>query len=475
MAFKHLDISQSKFLKVIFLCAVVVLILSAQSGCGKTETGKTRVTVLKPDGLKYLWAGSSLIAEGTSPGFLSPGDINGDGLSDIVISAAGETNSRMDYGRIMAYSTKDGTLIWEYRGRGSAGPGEENKEVRRIKEIFMVIDFDGDSMPDIYFLEDWHKKTAYIISGKTGALAARFNVKRRPSLSRPLRCYDINSDGIQDLLFPLPRGGIGVFALSGKDGALVYEKNDLWPEAKNNHTGWILINYEDINNDGINDYILRRGLGGSSNDPIFQAEYAVFCGKTFQILKRFPSSRPRVGGKTTYAYPGDINRDGSGDIMMASVAGGGSEGEVSFLRAFSGADGSTIWEIAGSSLQGGIKRFRMDEAGNKTELPGDVKFGGPVIITPDINGDNIPEAASVIFAPADKHPRPALTVFSGLDGTLLSRMRPEKNQGWLDEGPAAQAVFLDSAGDNGRPGIAVSGKSPDGGLAIFVFVLQTIH
>src|SRR5205823_2917492 len=95
-------------------------------------------------------------------------------------------------------------------------------------------------------------------------------------------------------------------------------------------TGGVRVAVGDVNGDGTADVIAAAGPGGGP-------QIAVFDGKTAKLLETFFAFDPRFTGGTDVAV-GDVNGDKVSDIIVGADAGGGPQ-----VRVF---DGKTAQAIA---------------------------------------------------------------------------------------------------------------------------------
>jgi len=108
-------------------------------------------------------------------------------------------------------------------------------------------------------------------------------------------------------------------------------------------SGGVSIALADFNNDGVLDIVTGAGPGGGPQVNIFD-------GSNFSLIKSFFAFNPSFRGGVNVAA-GDINQDGSMDIVAAAGAGGGPE-----VRVFDGATLAVIsqWYAYESSFSGGV-------------------------------------------------------------------------------------------------------------------------
>ena len=459
---------------------MTVLLMSTLSGCGnaRSDSGEPQL-IIKLEGVSYLWKVSAGALDSANGGLHALGDINGDGYTDILVAASRQgRGGAVDRGWIEAYSSKDGTPLWQLSGKGDKeAKADGNENGYHFKDVSLVGDLNSDGVRDIYCREAWSKRTAFLLSGRDGRRIGRYPIERTDYLRRPLRWQDVDGGGSIGLIFRRYNkfSPLALQVHSGTDLSLIRNVDNIWPQAKNSGAAWLLPRFSDVDGDGISDCVVRRGLRQSSTDPKYSYEYAVLSGKDFSIIRRFETNRPRMGGDTVHARAGDLNGDSVEDILMASVTGAGQDNYGSFLRAISGTDGDVLWQVLGTELLGGRKQLTVDaKTGRRTELGADVEFGAPVIATPDLNGDDVHEVVTVADAPHDEGSRRAVLIFSGSDGQLLATLHVPKKRGALNTGKT-QIVLLDSVTSKGYPGLAVAGRTPQGSTMLAIFILPDLR
>ena len=354
------------------ILALLLLALPLWLGCGGGEFGGDRTKkagsarTIGLDGADHLLTRSGATMHvHRSCGLESLGDIDDDGHPDLV-AALNRKGSSAPSERtwIEAYSGKNGKLLWSLQGKYDRDP----KIGYRLGPIATVDDLDGDKVRDVYCQEAHGGRTAFLISGRTGKILGRHPIERKPGFAVPMRSRDCNSDGVPDLVFSRDSDPLVVVVLSGKDLAELERIEDVWSESESGYPQWVLPKYHDDNADGVADCLVREEVAGTY-------KYAVLDGKTFAVLRKFESPRPRVGSKTFFAIVDDINGDRVGDLVLSSGSGGGPEGKQSLLRAVSGADGTVFWDVGGDQVGPGIEVFSVDTGtGEQKSLGRDVGF-----------------------------------------------------------------------------------------------------
>lgn len=236
---------------------------------------------------------------------------------------------------------------------------------------------------------------------------------------------DINNDGASDYVVTAPfsaEAGPGsgkAYVYSGADGSLL---NSVLGTAPAQRFGWSVAAGQDLNGDGVNDYV----IGGA---PPFQSaalgRVAAYSGADHSMLWEV------IGpANVLFAYDlhmaGDVNGDGKADVLMGIPVAAGGAGRVDVL---SGPDGSLIWSQFGN--------------------PGDL-LGFGVGGLEDLNGDNVPDqAGSALGAGAitGGFSTGAVYVMDGATGGIFRTLNPNGS------GFSFGQFFVHNAGDVDADGV----------------------
>jgi hypothetical protein len=129
------------------------------------------------------------------------GDVDRDGVPDIVTSAPTRTNGGAGAGRVYLYSTKTGALLWSVDGHAGDQLGIG---------IEAAGDTNHDGVPDVVASAPGAGK-AYIYSGKDGRALLTFSAeKTSDSFGRHVSGVgDVNGDGYPDVIVGAPGNGAG--------------------------------------------------------------------------------------------------------------------------------------------------------------------------------------------------------------------------------------------------------------------------
>ncbi|MFZ1699722.1 MAG: FG-GAP-like repeat-containing protein [Pyrinomonadaceae bacterium] len=133
---------------------------------------------------------------------------------------------------------------------------------------------------------------------------------------RRVATADINGDGVPDVIVGSGPGGSHVKVFSGADGSVLHEFFAFDP----GFAGGVFVGGGDVNNDGSDDLIVGAGAGGGPH-------VRVFSGQTGSVLQDFMAFSPNFTGGV-FVAGGDVNGDGFDDIVVGAGPGGGSQVKV---------------------------------------------------------------------------------------------------------------------------------------------------
>jgi hypothetical protein len=306
---------------------------------GATRTNIDLTTLAASDGF-YIQGDVAGDAAGGSVS--SAGDINGDGLADLIVGApggddggsyageayvifgkAGATRANIDLASLAA---SDGFII-----QGDAAGDHAGSSVSSAGDI------NGDGFADLIvgaqFGDDGGANAgeAYVIFGKTGAtrtvidltsLAASdgFIIQGDAAGDYAGRSIssagDINGDGLADLIVGVPNSddGKGAYVIFGKAGAtrtaidltsLVASDGFI---IRSDGTGSNVASAGDINGDGFADLIVGAPFG--SNGGTFAGEAYVIFGKA--VATRTSIDLTSLAASDGFIIQGDVERDFAG-------------------------------------------------------------------------------------------------------------------------------------------------------------------
>lgn len=367
----------------------------------------------------------------------SGGDVNGDGMPDLVIGAIGvdSPGPPVVHDTGMAYvvfgSPGAGPIDLEDVGQGVDGfvvRATDSYECRNLGADSAILgDMNGDGLAEIAVaapvVRDWGVGPCFVVFGKRDQTPVIDldvamgiggfmidNADPRPegilSCEAVAAAGDANGDGVPDIVVAggddvtAPGSAFVVFGKADTDtlvlGELVERGQGI--EFAGNESRSV-VGVGDVNGDGLAD--VATGI------PWGDGSVHVFYGRTDAALLDWA---PSTGGEgfsiwgsedvsigASIAAPGDLDRDGVPDVFVGaggSVYGDEGPGSVYLVSGADGLDADVQLADVGMDLGGYVLVGRQD---------GD-RFGAGVVGGHDINGDGVPD---VIVGAPGTHTNPA--------------------------------------------------------------------
>ncbi len=321
----------------------------------------------------------------------SIGDVDRDGVTDIVTSAPGGASSS---GRVYVYSTRSGKLLWKVEGKagdtlgiGIEGAGDTNK----------------DGIPDVIASAPGNGR-AYVYSGADGRVLLTMNAeKTADAFGRHVSGVgDVNHDGHADVIAGAPANnanGAGAgraYVYSGKDGSVLLtltgeRAGDAFgatvaggtkgahsflivgaPSAGAARRGQTYVYTSlsqkpaftidadetgaalaamfasvvgDVDGDKVPD-VYASDFGNSAKGQATGRVY-VHSGKDGRRILTLTGETAGEGFGTSPAHAGDVNRDGHDDLIVGSWQYGAVTGSGGRAYLYSGKDGSLLKTYTG--------------------------------------------------------------------------------------------------------------------------------
>jgi len=366
-----------------------------QDGIDDIIIGVPRATIngMTESGAAYLHSGAdgSLIRQwhglaaadhfGTSVS--GAGDLNGDNIPDILISATGASpNNITAGGSVYAYSGADGSLIHQWDGTyddsyyGGALAGGEDVNADGVPDVIIG---DGRADPNGVY----NAGEAFIYSGATGSLLYYWHgVDSFDYLGTGSSFVgDIENDGTVDFAISAYGGANNygqVTVYSGNGGAQLLQ---LTGPYYGGDFGKSVAGLGDINADGYDDIVVGVPHEDVNGLTWAGAAYALSGADGAQLFKWEGTLKYSSFGDCV-SSAGDFNQDGVPDILIGQGfydANGRGQSGAAFV--YSGTDGSLIQQMNG--------RDTLDFLGRNACHIGDLDSDGYTDILLTMEGDDV--------------------------------------------------------------------------------------
>ena len=269
------------------------------------------------------------------------GDVNGDGTRDIIIGAEQEERGVLNEGIVYLYNPLNGEEIHSFKSPDAQIDGLFGKAVSAIGDINndgisdIVVGAPGEDTDDNDALDD-NQGRVYIMSGVDGSPLLTIespNPEQNGLFGSTVKgVQDINNDGIPDFLVGAPEENKDAeypgraYLFSGEDGALLHAFKS--PNPRENAStsaegfGFSLTDINDVNNDGFADIVIGAWREDNPNavGTARDGQVYIFNGLSGNLIHTISSPNTQANGSFGYAVEttADMTGDGSQDLLVGA-------------------------------------------------------------------------------------------------------------------------------------------------------------
>ena len=271
------------------------------------------------------------------------GDVDGDGIDDVVTSAPSKNIEGANAGRIYAYSGKSGQELW----RASGQPGD-----RLGVCVEEAGDVDGDGTPDVVAGAPAGNH-ALVFSGRDGSPIHRLAASQEgASFGNSVRGVgDVDGDRHADVIVGAPQNGTSgpaagrAAVYSGKSGELLHE---WFGEAAGHRFGSVVAG----RTVGEQTFLMVGAPDAGDNQG-----GRVYVYDALTDTPRYTIESDAKGaelGSMFLSVVGDVNADGIPDLYASDWSHGAKGLQTGRIVVHSGADGSNLLTLDGEAARDGF-------------------------------------------------------------------------------------------------------------------------
>ncbi len=264
------------------------------------------------------------------------GDVDGDGVHDVVTSAPTKDIGGANAGRVYVYSTRTGKLLWKFDGK----PGDQLGT-----GVECAGDVDGDGVKDVIAAAPSASK-AYVLSGKDGHVLLTLTGETKDDAfgTHVSTAGDVDHDGHADVIVGAPANGAGgngagrAYVYSGKDGHLLLT---LTGERAGDAFGSAVAGWSDGKR-----MLLMVGAPGAG--PRKTGRTYVY--DSLSAKPKFVIDSDETGaalGAMFLSIPGDVDGDGMPDVYASDFPNSAKGPSTGRIYVHSGKDGHRLLTLTG--------------------------------------------------------------------------------------------------------------------------------
>jgi hypothetical protein len=271
------------------------------------------------------------------------GDVDGDGVADVVTSAPSKDIAGAGAGRVYVYSTRSGKLLWSADGQAGdqLGLGVE-----------CAGDTDRDGVPDVIASSPGAGKTR-IYSGRDGRVLLTFTAESKDdNFGRHVATAgDVDRDGHADVAVGAPANGAGgkgagrAYVYSGKDGRRLLT---LTGERAGDGFGSTVAGYAD----GKRSFLIVGAPGAGPRKSGRTYVYEKLSTKPKFVIESDESGKA-LGAMFT-SVVGDVDGDGMPDIYASDFQNAARGPSTGRIYVHSGKDGRRLFALTGETAGEGF-------------------------------------------------------------------------------------------------------------------------
>lgn len=282
---------------------------------GEASTQSQLTVTIDPAPLFQPYQSIPIDQGGTSEA-VAVGDINSDGLNDVVLTGSSAFDSKYNTSVFVFEQNSNGSLSSPKRYETDMPPTHY-----QIKSVD-IADMNNDARNDVIIS---HNKGIGVFlqnsNGNLDALVSYEGSKSNWPTTLRVRAADMNNDSLADI--------VGIYWGSNSKNVDVYLQNEQGtlnpPDVYlSNHNGYDDLDLGDINNDGLNDIVIADGQNSSNNLSILIQQPDHSFGPAVNYKTGENTSSNGVG-------IGDFNSDGKQDVAL-SIGGNSSSAKIAIFK-----------------------------------------------------------------------------------------------------------------------------------------------